>query len=224
MYYLNPRYIDLLTLKIDKIIEGQLWRLFTYLFIPPLTHFIFLFFALYLLYIFGSALEAEWGSFRLNIYYFLGMICTTIIGCILPGEAISNIYVNTSLFLAFATIFPNFQLYIFFLIPVKVKYLALLTGCGILLTILAGPLVLKLTSLVSMINYLLFFWPDIRQRLVLSVRARQTAVSLAKSQGKAFHECFSCNKTEHDDHSLIFRVCVQCSKEFCSAHLKGHTH
>jgi len=222
--YIKPDYIKLLTLNMDKVLEGQVWRLFTYLFIPPATDIIFIFFALYLLYLFGRALEAHWGSFRVNIYYLIGMVSTTIIGICSPQGPVTNVFINTSLFLAFAAVYPEFKLYLFFILPVKVKYLALITWIGIFLTVLFGYWVLKLLALVSVLNFLLFFWPRIIQNLALMRRGDKPLPAFSVSSDEPFHKCSICGKTEKDSDNLEFRVCTECNKEYCLEHLDHHEH
>lgn len=222
--YYNPDYLNSLTLNIDKVLKGEVWRLFTYLFIPPAASVIFIFFALYFLYLIGSALEAEWGSFRLNFYYFLGMIGTTAIGIFLPSTHLSNVFINLALFLAFATLYPDFTVYLFFIIPIKVKYLAILSWLGIIFNITFAPLEVKLIALVSVINYLLFFWHNIAQNVRLMNRGPRPSAGFSPSRLEPFHKCSICGKTERDDEDLEFRVCRQCGKEFCSEHMPGHKH
>ncbi|MFC1599210.1 rhomboid family intramembrane serine protease [Candidatus Omnitrophota bacterium] len=222
--YINPQYIDLLTLDMSKVLQGQIWRLFTYIFIPPPADIIFIIFALYLLYMFGTALEAQWGSFRINFYYLIGMISTTIIGACFSGGPVTNFYINTSIFLAFAAVFPDFRLYIFFILPVKVKYLAALTWAMVFLTVFLGTVPFKLLAITSVINFLLFFWPHILQRVVLLHRRHQPLAGFTESDEEPFHKCSVCGKTEKHDINIEFRVCDVCDKELCLEHLSGHEH
>ena len=79
---LQPSFAATMELRPDLILNGQFWRLFTYVFIPPVTigsafEYIFIFMYLNFLWLVGEALEQAWGSFRLNAYYLLGMLGTT---------------------------------------------------------------------------------------------------------------------------------------------------
>mgnify|MGYP000862497088 CR=1 FL=1 len=141
------------------ISKGQLWRLVTYIFIPPQSSIIFIFFALYFYYIIGNTLESLWGSFRLNVYYLVGMIGTTIAGY-LTGYSDST-HLNLSLFLAFAYLFPDHEILLFFILPVKIKYIAWLNWAFIAFRVIFGSLGQKIVAIVSVLNFLLFFGQDI---------------------------------------------------------------
>lgn len=221
--YLNPRYVSLLTLNMEKVFQGQIWRLFTYLFIPPMTNLLFIFFALYFLYMVGSALETEWGSFRLTLYYLIGMIATTFVAFCFPAAHISNVFLNTSLFLAFATIHPDFQVYLFFVIPVKMRYLAIITWVFIVINIAFGSLITKLVTLVSVVNYVLFFWTDIVQNVKTMYRGSESLPAFSRVSEHPFHRCQICQRTEKDDIELEFRTCAECGKEYCLEHFREHS-
>lgn len=141
------------------VLKGEIWRLVTFVFIPPQTNIIFIFFALYFYYMIGNTLEHEWGSFKLTVYYLLGMIGTTVAAFFTGGS--NAIYLNLSLFLAFAYLFPNYEILLFFILPVKVKYLAWLNWAFIAYTIIFGDLRLKIAALISIVNYFLFFGSDL---------------------------------------------------------------
>lgn len=226
LYYFNPKYIYYLTLNMDKVMEGEIWRLFTYLFIPPLTNVIFVVFALYFLYMVGSALETEWGSFRFNLYYFIGMIGTTVIAVMLPSTFVTNTYLITSLFLAFATLNPDFTILLFFIIPVKMKYLGMFTWAVIILGFLFGDINSKMVALAGIMNYLLFFGPDIILNVKHMHRRTKYQAVVEATEAKNIHKCEICGKTEQDDPELLFRVCTKCEagKEYCMAHAKDHEH
>lgn len=152
-----------LTMKLmlipSLVLKGEVWRLVTYIFIPPQSSIIFIIFALYFYYMIGNTLEREWGSFKLTVYYLIGMIGTTI-AAFFTGAS-SSTYLNLSLFLAFAYLYPNFEILIFFVLPVKIKYLAWLNWAFILYTIIFESLSLKIAAIVSIANYLLFFGSDL---------------------------------------------------------------
>ena len=121
-YIFGVPLVSYLGLSLPTLLSGQVWRLVTFIFIPPATSVIGLAFTLYFYYFVGSALENEWGSFEFNVYYLFGMV-GAIIAALLSGYA-DNTYLNLSLFLAFAQLFPEERLMLFYLIPVKVKWLA----------------------------------------------------------------------------------------------------
>jgi len=218
----NPYFVQSLTFNLNKILQGEVWRIITYIVIPPNADFIFIFFALYFLYWIGSGLEGHWGSFRFNFYYLIGMIGTTIVGCFFPYGHISNVYLNTSLFLAFATLYPEFQVHLFLIIPIKMKYLAIISWIGIIASIVLGPLSIKFVALISIVNYVLFFWPHIIDNMRMMHRQSRQVTVEANKERKAFHGCGSCGVTEKDNEHMEFRVCSQCHKEYCIDHIKNH--
>ena len=112
-----------LMLKPELILKGEVWRLITFIFIPPNTSAFFIIFALYFYYIAGRGLEHEWGSFKLNVYYLFGILGTIIASFITKGSATAT-YLNLSLFLAFARLYPDYEVLLFFVIPIKIKYFA----------------------------------------------------------------------------------------------------
>jgi hypothetical protein len=219
--YYNPQYVGLLTLNIKKVFQGEVWRLFTYIFIPPPVGFIFLFFALYFLYIIGTALEVEWGSFRLNMYYLIAIVATTVIAICFPSSYLTNVYINLSLFLAFANLYPDFPVYLFFIIPIKVKYIAMVSWLSIFLNIAFSTLEVKLIVFVSLLNYFLFMWPVIIQNIKV-MHSKAAVGGQFSSSTYTFHKCSVCQKTEKDDENLEFRVCTKCGQEFCLKHLDEH--
>lgn len=205
------------------VMAGEVWRLITYIFIPPAASPIFIFFVLYFYYMIGSALEQTWGSFRFNLYYLLGMVGTTAAAFITGGFATAT-YLNLSLFLAFARLYPNFEILLFFILPVKVKYLAWLNWAFIAYTVLVSPLPNKIFAIVSILNYLLFFG----RATVRSANNRRRAHSYRKQtqRPKTVHKCTICGITEEDDPDMEFRYCSKCEGdyEYCMNHLRNHEH
>lgn len=163
--YIMPslNIINKLALIPAYVFKGQVWRLISYIFIPPHTSIIFIFFVLYFYYMIGNALENLWGSFKLNIYYLVGMLGTTI-AALITGYSDAT-HLNLSLFLAFAYLFPNYELLLFFILPVKMKYLAWLNWAFIAFRVIFGTVSQKVIALVSLINFLMFFGPDIIKRI-----------------------------------------------------------
>ena len=142
----------------DLILQGQIWRLISFIFMPPNTSIFFVIFALYMFYIFGKSLEDEWGSFKLNIYFLIGII-GAIIGGFITGST-TNLYLNLSIFLAFAVINPNYEILVFFFLPVKVKYLAYIDAGFFVLSLILFPFDYKIACVLSIVNFLIFFGPD----------------------------------------------------------------
>lgn len=207
------------------ILKGEAWRLITFVFIPPSASILWIFFILYFYYIVGTGLEHEWGSFRFNIYYFTGMACT-IIAAFIVGQGATALYLNLSLFLAFAYIYPNFEILLFFVLPVKVKYLAWLNWAFIAFTVLTAPLPAKAAALVSVLNYFLFFGRDIITATSAHQRIKHFKSLTVPSRKNTIHKCTICGMTEEDDITMEFRYCSQCKGdyEYCMPHLKTHDH
>lgn len=211
----------------ELVARGELWRLLTFVFIPPGSSPIFIFFVLYFYYLVGNGLEQEWGSFRFNIYYFFGIVAT-IVGSFITGMGATASYLNLSLFLAFARIYPNYEILLFFVLPVKVKYLGWLNWAFIAYTVAVMPLPAKIAAAASVVNYLVFFGRDIigstrKRGNVYSNRRRFNTKDIEK---KSFHRCTVCGITEKDDPSMGFRYCSKCEGdyEYCMVHLRDHEH
>lgn len=209
------------------VLQGEVWRLITYIFIPPQTSLFWILFTLYFYYMIGNALEHEWGSFRFNIYYFTGILATTA-AAFLTGFIATPVYLNLSLFLAFARIYPDFEILLFFVIPVKIKYLAMLNWVFITFTVITGPLPAKLFAVISIINYFLFFGKDILGRTKTSRQVYQRRQQFKTVLPKDFtiHKCTICGKTEKTDPKMDFRYCPECEGdyEYCMDHVRNHEH
>ncbi len=208
------------------VMNGEIWRLVTFVLIPPQTSILWIFFILALYYTVGAGLEAQWGSFMFNIYYLTGM-AATVVASFITGQGATALYLNLSLFLAFAYVYPDFELLLFFVLPVKVKYLAWLQWLYILFTVVSAPLAAKAAALASIVNYFLFFGADIlaglgRARSAHNWKHKVNAPPLKPT----FHRCFVCGRTEKDGPSLEFRYCSTCEGdyEYCMDHLKTHEH
>ncbi|HQD06301.1 MAG TPA: rhomboid family intramembrane serine protease [Bacillota bacterium] len=157
---IDPAAYHLLVLHPSLVLRGELWRLVTFIFIPPTFSPLWLIFTLYFYYLVGSGLEQAWGSFKFNVYYLVGMIAT-ILAAFITGHGATGVYLNLSLFFAFATLYPDFQVLLFFILPVKVKYLAWLNAAFLGYTLLFSPWPSKVAALASVLNYFIFFGEDI---------------------------------------------------------------
>ena len=159
----------------DLIFQGQVWRLLTFILIPTSTSPLWILFSLYFYYLAGSGLESQWGSFRFNFYYLIGMV-GTIIAAMITGSA-DNTYLNFSLFFGFAALFPNFQVLLFFIIPIKIKYLAWLDALLFLAGFIFGTWSARAAILFSLVNFFLFFGGDffrgIKQNLQYRKRQKE---------------------------------------------------
>jgi membrane associated rhomboid family serine protease len=149
---------------------GEWWRVVTFLFVvPPQWSPLAVFFWLYLLYQYAQALENEWGEFRFCLFYLLGAASTATAALFIVGQTLSNIPLNTTLFFAFASLFPEFELLLFFVIPVRVKYLAWLIWIGLAWSFVTGGFVSRVGIAASLFNYVLFFGPTLWEKIRLKV-------------------------------------------------------
>jgi hypothetical protein len=160
-------------ISFDKaaILSGQVWRLISFIFVPISASPFFIIFVLYFYWMIGEALEQEWGVAKFNLFYLIGIVGTIAAGMI-TGYA-SNFYLNLSLFFAFAILFPNFELYIFFIVRVKVKWLAYLDAAFFAYSLVVSGWPERIALLVSLANIALFFWHDVYRRIINIRRARQ---------------------------------------------------
>ena len=148
-----------LALFTQAAVHGQFWRFVTFIFVPPTTSIISLFFFLYFYYFLGSTLENVWGTFRFNLYYLVGLI-GAVIAAFFTGYGTST-YLNLSLFLAFAFLFPDHEILLFFFFPIKMKYLAYVDWILFAVQLIFGDWSTKAAIIASLINFFLFFGGDL---------------------------------------------------------------
>lgn len=223
-----PGILGKLALVPHLVMQGQIWRVFTFILIPPDLHPIWIFFTLYLYYMIGTGLEQAWGSFKFNMYYLTGILLTVIVTLASRSFFGTAGYLNLSLFLAFATIYPDHELLLFFILPVKMKYLAILDVLLLVEGMITGGLPAVLMVSASLANYLLFFWNDFLAMIKLKKTVKKSKKKFKVIEMKDYvrHRCTVCGITERDDPNMEFRYCSKCSghKEYCMNHLKNHEH
>ncbi len=262
-----PDYLNYLTLDTHAIIHGQVWRLITWLIIPPSSFDIFTIIMLFFYWSLGTQLERVWGVWRYNVYIFTGILMT-ILGAFAimagmylfyPGlkdvpeyvEAIfgngalfySTYYVNMSIFLAYAFTFPDNQVLLMFLIPVRIKWLGIIYGImlGVDLFSAAWSAVADSNPFkfmywfqvvaigASLLNFLVFF---LRSRSHIHLNPKQIRrraefrQDIRKNPRVSRHKCAICGRTDEDDPTLEFRFCSKCNGnyEYCQEHLFTHEH
>lgn len=228
------------------ILRGQVWRLLTF----PLVHSSGNLFwtALMLLcyYSLGQAIENIWGTLRFNLFYFSGILMMDIF-CMIFGGYADAYYLNLSLFLAYATLFPSAQFTLFFIIPVKAWVLAVID----LVLLAAGlfyPFPHNIFPVIAVANYFLFFGKDwvnvfpVSWRINAGRAAKKAAhprsktipfnaagsyqATHAKPQAPYTHKCTVCGRTDADSPDLEFRYCSRCKGYhcYCSEHISNHAH
>lgn len=165
----NVNLYELLYFDRYKILHGEVWRIISFIFMPETSIIAILTpIILYFYWFMGSSLEYKWGAFKFNVFYFTG-----IIGCIAAGFIIgyaTNEYLNLSLFLAFAILFPNEQLLAFFVLPIKAKWLALIDGIFLLYDFITGSGTTRIFIILSIINIIIFFGKDFFSMIYYLIR------------------------------------------------------
>ena len=156
---LGYQLYSLITLTRTGLMRGQIWRLVTFVFVPPSSSPIFILFALYFYYMIGVGLENQWGKVKFNLYYLVGML-GSIIAALITGYA-DNTFLNLSLFFAYAALYPDEQVLLFMILPIKMKYLALVDAALYLYYFIVGTASTRITIVLCLLNVALFLGGDI---------------------------------------------------------------
>ena len=244
--------VSFLAFNWDAICQGEVWRLVTFIFLPgyyTLRDAIWLIVFLYLYYMIGTTLEQRWGTAKFNLYYLTGVLLSVITG-VISGLVFGHAwiagadYINMSMFFAFSMLYPDVQLLLMFIIPIKIKWLAWLNGIlfalAVISNLLAGNIVSALMPVVALLNFIVYFWDYITQWLGYRRRRAKHQTShqtiefksaVKQQQRKAqqqgyHHKCCICGKTDTDFPDLQFRYCSRCAgyRCYCEEHIFNHTH
>ena len=236
-----PQLLTYFTLEPALILKGQVWRLLSWVIIPPNDNIIFVIFMMLLYYSLGNTLESYWGAFRYNVYIFSGILFTVIGAFIVNGliggitgfgSLYSTYYINMSIFLACASIMPDYQLLLYGIIPIKMKWLAILDVVLLAVDAVQGGLIIRIVIIASLLNFIIFFFcnRNLRGHSPKQAARRkkfQKQISRPQNQyaGGAKHRCAVCGRTELDP-TLEFRYCSKCNGnyEYCQDHLFTHEH
>ena len=240
--FMMPQVYSFLTLEPYLIFHyGQVWRLVSWVLIPPPTgNIFFAVIMIFLYYQLGNALEQTWGTFRFNLYIFGGVIFT-ILGALLLyvitgvnspvsiGGSFSTYYINMTIFLAFAVCYPDMQVMLYFIIPIKMKWMAIVYGALILYEIVTSGWSGRVAIIASILNFLIFFLSTRNYRRVSPKeihRKKSYRRQVRQPKGVTKHKCAICGRTELDDPNLEFRFCSKCNGnyEYCQEHLFTHVH
>lgn len=240
----DPFALSFLYMDAGMVLKGEIWRILTYVFVPTSGGLFFVLISLYFYYWIGSTLERQWGTAKFTLYYVSGVLLTAIgvmVASLITGVSYTiagATYVNLSLFLAFACLFPNAQVLLFFIIPVKMKWLAWIDGALFVFEIVSalvarnwGGVVLPV---VALLNFAVFIYPEVRYRVDrAAARHRPQAVQYRKATAKASeppkgynHKCCVCGKTDAEYPDMDFRYCSRCAgyRCYCSDHIFSHVH
>ena len=246
--YLAPEALSYCLLEPALILQGQVWRLVSWLLIPPGALDIFTIIMLFFYYSIGTTLEQTWGAFRYNLYIFGGIILS-VIGAfvlygillltgsngilLLEGGAFSTYFISMSIFLGFAAAYPNMQVLLYFIIPLKIKWLALVDIVYLVWQMAGSGWVTRACIICSLMNFIIFFLATRNTSRISprQVKRRRTYMRAANSgynsKGQVTkHKCAVCGRTELDGDNLEFRFCSKCkgNYEYCQDHLFTHKH
>ncbi len=228
----RPEALDRLELDLWAVKHGEVWRLFTFVLIPPRSSPIWLLVNLYFMWWVGSSLEQHWGAFKFNAYYFAN-VAGALVAAFITGAA-SNFWLNdAALLFAFATLFPDVEILAFFIIPVKVKWIGLLSALPMAYAFFVGEWVTRASILASLVGYVVFFaghWRDAWHGRQVKVRQKARRVELDSSatvSGFAFGQrsCAICGAREADGADIRVCSCEKCGgtqRTLCLAHARSH--
>jgi hypothetical protein len=222
----RPELAERIALIPARVVEGEVWRLVTFLCEPPPMNILCTLFFWYLFFLMGTALEATWGVFRYNVYLLVGWLATVAAACLQPEAVSSGAFLESSVFLAFAYLYPNFVLMLFFILPVKVKWLALLQWASYAFVIAFGSVTAQLLATASVLNFFLFFGREIWWRMKSGRRRMAAQAAKIKHVETARHTCSICGATNLSNPKMSFRYCSKCvgSPCYCEEHIQGHAH
>ena len=248
----NTILYSLLIFDRAAILQGQVWRLVTY----PLTFYnsnlLLMAVALYCYYSIGRAMEHIWGTLRFNLFYFSGLVLMDI-WCMIFGGRADVTYLNLSLFLSYATMFPDAQFLLFFVIPIKARIFAIFDLLLVIYGLLAYPFPANGFAVISLANYFLFFGKDVlnvlprswliklqqagkkkkapeykqdRPKVVPFPNAAAQEATSSRQHANYTHKCTICGRTDTSNPELEFRYCSRCSGYhcYCQDHISNHTH
>lgn len=257
--FINSSFLNYLSLNPYAILHGQVWRIFTWILIPPENLSIFTVIMLFFYYSIGTSLERTWGTFYYNLYLFMGMLFTVIGSFIVMAisyipdsqtavliqmsgastyfayiaTAFTTYYINMSIFLGFSATFPDAQVLLMFIIPIKVKWMGIVYGIMLVYDVLVSGMITKIIICASILNFVVFFFLTRRglgRRMSPKDMKRRyeykKEVKHAKSMTISKHKCAICGRNSEDNPEAEFRFCSKCNGnyEYCQEHLFTHTH
>lgn len=237
MGFINPVFMNYMLFSPYHILHGQVWRLISFMFYPPGSGILALV-AIYFYYWIGKTLEAYWGAGKFTFYIISGYLFTVVyafliyfifgISIVLTAE-----YIYLAMFFAFATLFPDMQVLLFFVIPVKMKYLAWIDLAFFAYSVITGPFPVNLLPVVALANYALFFGGELirkerRKYNPTVINFKREAQKIRREQAAALynHKCAVCGRNDTDYPTLDFRYCSRCAGYhcFCEDHINSHIH
>lgn len=172
-YVLRSNIIGYLYLDRTAVMSGQVWRLLSFVLIPASSSPLYFLLSIYFYYFLGTALESSWGAFKFTAYYVVCMLGTIIVAFLFPSGMYSGYYINLSIFLAFAYLYPNYEVLVFYILPLKVKYLAYIDIALLTFSFLTENLSGKFSIIASLLGLIIFFGTDIYRRIKAWIRRQK---------------------------------------------------
>ncbi len=233
----NPVFLSYMTFSPRAILQGQVWRLVSFIFYPPSSGILAII-AFYFYYMIGTTLEQHWGTARFNLYFFSGVILTMVYGFLIYFVAgvsfnVSTEFIYLSMFFSFAALYPDMQVLLFFILPLKIKWLAIVDAGLFLYQVFVMPFPYDLLPVVAVINCLIFCWGDLqtllpRKQSETTINFRKASARIRREQQANLyqHTCAVCGRTDKDYPNLQFRYCSRCAGYhcFCEDHINSHIH
>ncbi len=222
----------------DRLLKGEVWRLVTFVFVPGTNRLLTLALELYFFYLIGSTLEKAWGPGKFTVYYLFGMALSILYGILArliagAGLPVTGTYISLSMFFVYATLWPDNRILLFFIIPIKVKWLAWFEAALFVLSMITGR---TLLPLVAIANYFLFCGSSLLASMkFLKMRVTSAGSGFRRnvrraekeqSQRTYIRKCAVCGRTDTEYPDLEFRYCSQCVGYhcFCQDHIHSHIH
>jgi hypothetical protein len=241
-----PNGVKLSRVELDpaKVMQGEVWRLVTFLFTPPQIGPIWVLFYFMLFHLFGTTLENQWGNFRYNVFLLIGYVANVAAafaasamiaqsGAVKPDPTVefasvgaTNAFLYMSVFLAFARLYPDFIMNLFWVLPIRIKWLALIAWIGFLLALNSGTWMTRMLVMATVLNYLMFFgrahWREFRY----GRRRHSFQTKAKKAIAPPRHECRVCGVNSADSPRTLFRYCSKCEGQacYCPEHIRDHEH
>ena len=203
--------------------------------------------SLFCFYSIGMVIERSWGTLRFNLFYLSGVVMMDIFCMFIPGCRADASHLNTSLFLAYATMFPDATFLFMMIIPIKAWFFAILELVLVLLSVIQNRFPYNLFPIIAIANYFLFFGADVLNIFPLSFRLKLQKLFRVKPKAKGpkvipfhvtpktqqekeqqnyNHRCTVCGRTDVTNPELEFRYCSKCKGYYCYCqdHINNHVH
>ena len=246
--------VQVLAFSPYHILRGQVWRLFSFALLP-FTYSYLTLISFYFYYFIGRTIEKEWGSGKFTIYFLFGLVLTVLYGFIVyfaesagadeltkqlvswtVASQVGAYYIYLSMFFTFATLYPDMQVLLFFIIPVKMKWLGLLDLAFFIYAVVTTPFPYALLPVVAVLNYLIFCGYSLfayfspaklhRRQRTIEFKSMDRMRQKIEQERPYSRKCEVCGRTDTDYPDLEFRYCSRCKGFhcYCMDHINNHRH